>query len=186
MFVLWSLCARWIASAKARAKTVFGHLKYRWEFKQKWLEWTLNDSRQTLSVVFRKSHKGRRPSRIAIFLPVVRNVINDKTSGYLLGDQIHQDAERKTEDGFVRLKYKWVCLRRFVYSFIYSIVFCIKTTSSNVSLYRIDLTCVTNRLRIVSKRLVSKRLCIETTGFCFEESKSVTNDPTKLFSLFLV
>ena len=43
------------------------------------------------------------------------------------------------------------------------VVLCIKTTSSNVSLYRIDFTCVTNRLRVVSKRLVSKRLCIETT-----------------------
>ena len=40
--------------------------------------------------------------------------------------------------------------------YICSIVFCIETTSSNVSLYRIDLTCVTNRLRVVSKRLVSK------------------------------
>ena len=50
-------------------------------------------------------------------------------------------------------------------SFIYSIVivFCIET--SNVSLYRIDFTGVMNRLWPVSKRLVSKRLCIETTGF---------------------
>ena len=46
----------------------------------------------------------------------------------------------------------------------YSIVFCIET-SSNVSLYRIDFTCVSKRLRLASKRLVSKQLCIETTGF---------------------
>ena len=44
-----------------------------------------------------------------------------------------------------------------------SMVFCIETIWSNVSLYRIDFTCVTNLLRFVSKRLVSKRLCIEMT-----------------------
>ena len=44
-----------------------------------------------------------------------------------------------------------------------SIVFCIETIWSNVNLYRIDFTFVTNLLRFVSKRLVSKRLCIETT-----------------------
>ena len=75
--------------------------------------------------------------------------------------------------GFVSFT-KEVCVRSSEYvfkglfkSFIYSIVivYCIETTSSNVSLYRIDFTGVTNRLRLVSKRLVSKRLCIETTGF---------------------
>ena len=30
-------------------------------------------------------------------------------------------------------------------------------------MYRIHFTCVTNRLQLVSKPLVSKRLCIETT-----------------------
>jgi len=67
--------------------------------------------------------------------------------------------------GFVSFT-KEVCVRSSEYvfegsfkSFIYStvIVFCIETTSSNVSLYRIDFTGVTNRLRLASKRLVSKR-----------------------------
>ena len=44
-----------------------------------------------------------------------------------------------------------------------SMVFCLGTTWSNVSLYRIDFTCVTNWLWFVTKRLVSKRLCTETT-----------------------
>ena len=57
----------------------------------------------------------------------------------------------------------WVC---FIYngdlfSLWYGIG--IETIWSNVSLYRIDFTCVTNLLQFVSKRLISKRLCIETT-----------------------
>ena len=57
----------------------------------------------------------------------------------------------------------WVC---FIYngglcSLQYGILY--RNDLSDVSLYRIDLTFVTNLLRFVSKRLVSKRLCIETT-----------------------
>ena len=44
-----------------------------------------------------------------------------------------------------------------------------------MSLYRIDFTCVMNRLRLVSKHLVSKRLCIETTGFCEHEGEVQAN-----------
>ena len=44
---------------------------------------------------------------------------------------------------------------------------CIELTSvcieSTLGVYRNDFTCVSKRLRFVSKRLVSKRLCIETT-----------------------
>ena len=43
--------------------------------------------------------------------------------------------------------------------------------SSNVSLYRIDFTCVTNRLRVVSKRL-----CMETTGFPLNLTKGTKLD----------
>ena len=57
--------------------------------------------------------------------------------------------------GFVSFTME-VCVRS-------SMVFCIETIWSDVSLYRIDFTFVTNLLRFVSKRLVSKRLCIETT-----------------------
>ena len=42
-------------------------------------------------------------------------------------------------------------------------VFCIKMIWSDVSLYRIDFTFVMNLLWFVSKQLVLKQLCIETT-----------------------
>ena len=42
-------------------------------------------------------------------------------------------------------------------------VFCIKMIWSDVSLYRINFTFVMNLLRFVSKQLVLKQLCIETT-----------------------
>ena len=64
-----------------------------------------------------------------------------------------------------------------------SMVFCIETIWSDVSLYRIDFTFVTNLLRFVSKRLVSKRLCIETTvnrlhHGRYDAYRSILNSPS--------
>ena len=92
--------------------------------------------------------------------------------------------------GFVLFTTK-VCVRS-------SMVFGIETIWSNVSLYRIDFTFVTNLLRFASKRLVSKRLCIETTvnlphspilysaySPLIEENNSAKNRlPLGLFALF--
>ena len=60
---------------------------------------------------------------------------------------------------------------------------CIEST---LDVYRNDFTCVSKRLRFVSKRLVSKRLCIETTvnqasGFC----SHLPNKQLKIFEELL-
>ena len=54
-------------------------------------------------------------------------------------------------------------------------------------MYRNDFTCVSKRLRFVSKRLVSKRLCIETTVNLFSHitlKKGVCDFPYVVWFLF--
>ena len=67
----------------------------------------------------------------------------------------------------------WVCFihNGDLFSLWYGIG--IETIWSNVSLYRIDFTCGTNLLQFVSKRLVSKRLCIETTVNLKEHERDI-------------
>ena len=65
-----------------------------------------------------------------------------------------------------------------------STVFCIETIWSNVSLYRSDFTCVTNLLQFVSKRLVSKRLCIETT--VNRDNNELVNQDARIVWAFLM